>query len=62
MLTKEEEYHAKYITLASWAADRTGLTSDEILEVVDEAYDKHMKPDLEEYCKKLYDGEDMNDE
>ncbi len=61
MLTKEEEYHAKYITLASWAADRTGLSSDVIQEIVDTAWEKNMKQDLEDYCTKLYDEEDVDE-
>jgi len=39
MLTKEEEYHAKYITLASWASDRTGLSSEVIQDIVDKAWE-----------------------
>ena len=62
MLTKEEEYHAKYITLASWAYDRTGLSSEVIQDIVDTAWDKNMKKDLEDYCDKLYDGEELNEE
>jgi len=61
-LTKEEEYHAKYITLASWASDRTGLSSEVIQDIVDTAWDKNMKKDLEDYCDKLYDGEELNEE
>ena len=61
MLTKEEEYHAKYITLASWASDRTGLSSEVILDIVDKAWEKHMKQDLEDYCAKLYDEETVDE-
>ena len=61
MLTKEEEYHAKYITLASWASDRTGLSSEVIQDIVDKAWEKNMKQDLEDYCEKLYEGDDVDE-
>ena len=61
MLTKEEEYHAKYITLASWASDRTGLSSEVIQDIVDKAWEKNMKQDLEDYCAKLYDEETVDE-
>jgi hypothetical protein len=57
MLTKDEEYRAKYMVLIAWAADKSGLSEEVIEEVVNEAYDKNLRKDLEDYCDKLFDGE-----
>jgi len=53
----EQEYQAKYMVLVAWAADKSGLSEEVIEEVVNEAYDKNLRKDLEDYCDKLFDGE-----
>jgi len=44
----------------------SGCTADTtvtvIQDIVDTAWDKNMKKDLEDYCDKLYDGEELNEE
>jgi phosphoserine phosphatase len=58
-MTIQGEYQAKYMVLTAWVSEKTGLSEDEVNEVVDEMYAKHFKQDLEEYCKKLYEDEDL---
>ena len=53
----EQEYQAKYMVLVAWAADKSGLSEEVIEEVVNEAYDKNLRKELEDYCDKLFDGE-----
>ena len=53
----EQEYRAKYMVLVAWAADKSGLSEDVIEEVVNQAYDKNLRKDLEDYCDKLFDGD-----
>ena len=52
-----DEYQAKYLILVKWTADKTGLTEDEIDLVIDNAYNELWRKELEDYCEKLYDGE-----
>jgi len=58
-MTIQGEYQAKYMVLTAWVSEKTGLSEDAVNEVVDEMYAKHFKQDLEEYCKKLYEDEDL---
>ena len=57
----EQEYRAKYMVLVAWAADKSGLSEEVIEDVVNEAYDKNLRKDLEDYCEKLFDGEELNE-
>ena len=54
-MTIESEYQAKYMVLAAWVSEKTGISEDAVNEIVNEMYAKHFKADLEEYCKRLYD-------
>ena len=58
-MTIQGEYQAKYMVLTAWVSEKTGLSEDAVNKVVDEMYAKHFKQDLEEYCKKLYEDEDL---
>jgi len=58
-MTIQGEYQAKYMVLTAWVSEKTGLSEDAVNEVVDEMYAKHFKQDLEDYCKKLYEDEDL---
>lgn len=53
----EQEYQAKYMVLVAWAADKSGLSEEVIEEVVNQAYDKNLRKELEDYCDKLFDGD-----
>jgi len=58
-MTIQGEYQAKYMVLTAWVSEKTGLSEDAVNKVVDEMYAKHFKQDLEEYCNKLYEDEDL---
>ena len=58
-MTIQGEYQAKYMVLTAWVSEKTGLSEDAVNKVVDEMYAKHFKQDLEDYCKKLYEDEDL---
>jgi len=60
-MNKNDEYHAKYLVLVAWVSEKTGLSESSIEEVVDQAYEEHMKQDLEDYCAKLFDGEEIEE-
>ncbi len=55
-LTKE--YQAKYMILIAWVAEKTSLSEEAIEMVIDDAYNKNLRQDLEDYCDKLFDGEE----
>jgi len=57
----KDEHHAKYLVLVAWVSQKTGLSEEVIEEVVNEAYNKNLRDDLEEYCNKLFDGEDKDE-
>jgi len=61
-MTINDEYHAKYLVLVAWVAQKTGLSEEVIEDTINTAYDNNMKEDLEEYCAKLYDGEEPDEE
>ena len=61
-MTINDEYHAKYLVLVAWVAQKTGLSEEVIEDTINEAYDNNMKEDLEKYCDKLYDGEEPDEE
>jgi hypothetical protein len=61
-MTINDEYHAKYLVLVAWVAQKTGLSEEVIEDTINTAYDNNMKEDLEEYCDKLYDGEEPDEE
>ncbi|MBT6196831.1 MAG: hypothetical protein HOI54_07415 [Candidatus Marinimicrobia bacterium] len=61
-MTINDEYHAKYLVLVAWVAQKTGLSEEVIEDTINTAYDNNMKEDLEEYCSKLYDGEEPDEE
>ena len=61
-MTINDEYHAKYLVLVAWVAQKTGLSEEGIEDTINTAYDNNMKEDLEEYCDKLYDGEEPDEE
>jgi len=61
-MTINNEYHAKYLVLVAWVAQKTGLSEEVIEDTINTAYDNNMKEDLEEYCSKLYDGEEPDEE
>lgn len=54
------EFKSKYHILIEWIHDRTGLGKSDIDEVVTSAYNHNLKEDLEEYCERLYDGEELD--
>lgn len=57
----EQEYKAKYLVLVAWAADKSGLSEEVIEDIINEAYDKNLRKDLEDYCDKLFDGEELDE-
>ena len=57
----EQEYKAKYLVLVAWAADKSGLSEEIIENIINEAYDKNLRKDLEDYCDKLFDGEELDE-
>ena len=57
----EQEYRAKYLVLVAWAADKSGLSEEVIEDIINEAYDKNLRKDLEDYCDKLFDGEELDE-
>ena len=61
-MTINDEYHAKYLVLVAWVAQKTGLSEEVIEDTINEAYDNNLKEDLEKYCSKLYDGEEPDEE
>lgn len=61
-MNKEQEYQAKYMVLVAWISEKTGLSEDSIEEVVNQAYDKNLRQDLEDYCNKLFDGEEVDEQ
>jgi len=61
-MTINDEYHAKYLVLVAWVAQKTGLSEEVIEDTINTAYDNNMKEDLEKYCSKLYDGEEPDEE
>ena len=61
-MTINDEYHAKYLVLVAWVAQKTGLSEEVIEDTINTAYDNNMKEDLEEYCSKLYNGEEPDEE
>ena len=56
-----KEHQAKYLILSSWVADKTGLTEEVIESIVNDAYEKHLRKDLEDYCDKLLEEEEVNE-
>ena len=56
-----QEYQAKYMVLVAWTSDKTGLSEEAIDEAINSAYDKNLRKDLEDYCTKLYEGEDVDE-
>ncbi len=55
ILTTEQEVTAKYIVLLEWAGKQLGEDPDVISKIIDDSFDKNMKGELEEYCRRLYD-------
>lgn len=54
------EFKSKYLILVEWIHEKTGLEISDIDEVVTSAYNQSLKEELEEYCERLYDGEELD--
>jgi len=60
-MTLDKEYQAKYMVLVAWVSTKMGLSEADIEVVINEAYAKHMKKELEDYCDRLFDGEEIDE-